>query len=68
MNTIEIPLSSVRLSAAAESGDVGRAIGYFPNRVHRLPSRRQVEQRHVLFAWPSPSTHHPLPPRSGSAA
>lgn len=68
MNTTEIPLSTVRLSAAAESGDVGRSIGFFSDRVHRLPSRRRVGPRHVLFAWPSPSTHHPLPPRSGSAA
>jgi hypothetical protein len=68
MHPNEIQLSALNLSSDAESGDVGRAIGFLPPRQHRMPVRRVVDHRSVLYAWPSPSQHHPLPPRSGSAA
>ncbi len=58
----EVPLSQLSspLSAAAESGDVGRGLGFLPARQHRPPQQRRVAQNHVCYIWPAPSTHHPL--------
>lgn len=68
MHPNESQLSALDLSPAAESGAIARAIGFLPPRQHLAPSRRVVDRRSVLYVWPEPSRHHPLPRRPGTAA
>jgi hypothetical protein len=68
MHPIETQLSATALSPSAESGDIARAIGFLPDRLHQAPARRVIDRRSVLFVWPEPSRHHPLPRRPGAAA
>ncbi len=62
----EVPLSQLSspLSSAAESGDVGRGLGFLPAR-QRQPPRQRVGQQHVAYVWPASSTHHPHPRSPG---
>ena len=51
----EIPLSSVTLSAAAESGAVARDLGFIPARQTTAPVRREISPASVLYIWPAPA-------------
>ena len=51
-NPHEQQLSVVSLSAAAESGAVGRDIGYLPARQLTPPSRRVCSPASVFYIWP----------------
>jgi hypothetical protein len=58
----EIPFSQMTHapSRAALSGDVGRGLGALPAR-RQAPVQRSVPPSSVLYVWPEPSRHHPLP-------
>ena len=64
----ETPFSQLSrpLSIAAESGQVGRDLGYLPARQRMISVRRPVSPASVLFVHPALGSHHPLPPRSAA--
>jgi hypothetical protein len=74
----EIPLSTIALSTAAESGDLSRDLGLIPARSHQPPAGLLLGWRRFLDASSQPrasnqhhsrcsalrtSSHHPAPRR-----
>jgi hypothetical protein len=41
-----------RFTEREESGEIGRSIGIFPNRMHQMGRRRMYPHWHVLHPWP----------------
>jgi hypothetical protein len=53
LHSHEQQLSTTKLSAAAESGEVARDLGFLPPRLLTPPSRARVSTASVLYVWPS---------------
>jgi hypothetical protein len=60
---IEVPLSSVVLSPAAESGAIARNIGFLPARTHQSPREANPPPWSVRFVHPPLPRNTPYPSR-----